>query len=398
MNSEVCILDDGRRVRFALKRRERDPYYLVSFRGLDGVRKELSTRELNKNRATDAAIVLVKEAFSPEVLPPKNPSWDQALEEMVRQMRANNLRQTSIDQYILVVQRLRDCFPDTHGPAKITAAMASRFKAERSEDGVSVRTLQRNLRNLNIVYNKWWTNECKILDDNPFAHVSLPKAERSMPRVLAHGEVESFFAWMLKRWRGWRLPILFLETKRLVGCRITELASAPTSDLRDGRLHFPADVTKGRKERAVKLPPAIYDELQASAGKKYVFEAFPAQLRLAFLARSWDRWAGMVSPDFEPSRFKKWLEREKRQYLKKNPSVKKFKLHNLRGTAMSKAKEAGIHFEDAAIAFGCNPDTMRKHHLELDEVAVTDRVMEAIQGNGKKADDTKPGADPRPES
>lgn len=73
--------------------------------------------------------------------------------------------------------------------------------------------------------------------------------------------------------------------------------------------------------------------------------------------------------------------------------MKKFKLHNLRGTAMS-----GIHFEDAAVAFGCNPDTMRKHYLELDEVAVTDRVMEAIQGNGKKADETKPSEDPKPKS
>jgi hypothetical protein len=95
-----------------------------------------------------------------------------------------------------------------------------------------------------------------------------------------------------------------------------------------------------------------------------------------------DRWAEMVSQSFETIRLKKWLERENRQYLKKNPTAKKFKLHNLRGTPMSKAKEAGVHFEDAAIAFGCNADTMRKHYLALDEVAVTDRVMDAIQGNG----------------
>jgi hypothetical protein len=93
----------------------------------------------------------------------------------------------------------------------------------------------------------------------------------------------------------------------------------------------------------------------------------------------------MVGQVFEPMRLKKWLEREKRQYLKKNPTAKKFKLHNLRGTAMSKAKEAGIHFEDAAIAFGCNADTMRKHYLALDELAVTDRVMDALQGNGNGA-------------
>ena len=100
----------------------------------------------------------------------------------------------------------------------------------------------------------------------------------------------------------------------------------------------------------------------------------------------------MVGETFEPIRLKKWMEREKRQYLKKNPTVKKFKLHNLRGTAMSKAMEAGIHFEDAAIAFGCNPDTMRKHYLAMDEVTVTDRVMDAIQGNSAGNGAAKPGA------
>jgi len=387
VNSEVCVLDDGQRVRFALKKRERDPFYLVSFRGPDGLRKELSTKEVNKKRATDAAIVSVKEAYSPDFEPPKNPSWDEAVDAMLRLMRADNLRQTSIDQYLFVVQRLRNCFPPTHGPAQITPPMASLFKAVRSESGVSVRTIQGNLKNLNIVFNKWWIKECKILDLNPFAEVSLPKADSPIPRVLAHGEVESFFEWLSKRWRGWRLPVLFLETKGLVGCRIYELAAAETANLKDGRLHFACEVAKGRKERGVRLPAAIYEELLSIAGPVFVFESFPALLRKALFARGLDRWAEMVASAFEPIRLKKWLEREKRQYLKKNPTVKKFKLHNLRGTAMSKAKEAGVHFEDAAIAFGCNPDTMRKHYLALDEVAVTDRVMDAIQGQGKERTD-----------
>jgi hypothetical protein len=34
---------------------------------------------------------------------------------------------------------------------------------------------------------------------------------------------------------------------------------------------------------------------------------------------------------------------------------------------------------DAAVAFGCNPDTMRKHYIALDEVEISDRVMERIQ-------------------
>jgi hypothetical protein len=77
-------------------------------------------------------------------------------------------------------------------------------------------------------------------------------------------------------------------------------------------------------------------------------------------------------------------QREKRRYLKQNPQAKAFKLHNLRGTAMTRAKEAGISYEDAAVAFGCNPETMRKHYVAIDEIMVSDRVMEAIQGEGVK--------------
>ncbi len=397
MSSEVCILDDGRRVRFSIKKRQRDPFYLVNFRGPDGQWRELSTKEGNKKRATDAALVLIREAFTPVVEPPKNPSWEEALDTMLRQMKADNLRSSTIDQYKFVVNGLRSAFPDTHGPAAITPAMASRYKVIRTEAGVSVRTVQGNLDNLNIVFNKWWIKECKILTGNPFADVSMPKADRPTPRKLTDEEVAAFLGWLQKRWRDWRLPNLFLEVKGLVGCRITELASAVTSDLRDGRIHFPANLTKGRKERAVKLPPAIFEELRAIAGPHFVFEAHSAQLRRFYVQRGWTRQAKMVE-EFSPKRLRLWLEREKRLYLKKNPGVKKFKLHNLRGAAMSKAKEAGIHFEDAATAFGCNPDTMRKHYLAMDEVAVTDRVMEAIQGKRNGTEPTQPDPPQKQES
>jgi hypothetical protein len=146
------------------------------------------------------------------------------------------------------------------------------------------------------------------------------------------------------------------------------------------------------------VPAAIYEELRSIAGAEFVFESFPAQLRRVYLARGRNRWAKMVATDYQPMRLKKWLEREKQQYLKENPNVKKFKLHNLRGTAMSQAKEAGIHFEDAAIAFGCNPNTMRKHYLAFDEVAVTDRVMDAIQGNGNGVEKGNGEAQPKGKS
>jgi len=36
---------------------------------------------------------------------------------------------------------------------------------------------------------------------------------------------------------------------------------------------------------------------------------------------------------------------------------------------------AGVSYDDAAVAFGCNPQTMRQHGITLDAVAISDRVM-----------------------
>lgn len=379
--SEVCVLDDGRRVRFSLKRRERDPFYLASFRGPDGRRKELSTREPNKKRAADAAVVMIREAFAPKTIT-KEPTWDEAIAAMTRQMEADNLRPTTMQQYLLVVSSLRKAFPQAKGPAEITPEMASRYKAIRRAAGVGVRTIQGNLDNLRIVYNKWWIKECRLLDHDPFADVTPPKADRPTPRLVASEEAQAFLDWLECRWNGWRLPRLFLEVKALVGCRITELVAARSSGLKEGRLHFEAVTTKGRKERAVRLPGSTFDELKAISGKTYVFEAFSEGLKDLHTRRGRLNHARRVR-GYEPQRLKDWMENQAALYFEEVPTARKFKLHNLRGTAMSVAKMAGVSFEEAAIAFGCHPETMRQHYLALDEVAITDRVMAEIQGTGK---------------
>lgn len=93
------------------------------------------------------------------------------------------------------------------------------------------------------------------------------------------------------------------------------------------------------------------------AGRKFVFEAFSGQLRARYLKGGKTRHAQMVK-EFAPKRLVNWLEDRAAEYLDANPKVKRFKLHNFRGTAMSKARMAGISYDDAAVAFGCNPQTM----------------------------------------
>ena len=52
---------------------------------------------------------------------------------MVEHMTAEKLRAGTIQQYELAIGALRKVFPDTHGPADITPAMAERFKVKRSK-------------------------------------------------------------------------------------------------------------------------------------------------------------------------------------------------------------------------------------------------------------------------
>lgn len=63
--AEICVLADGRRVKYSLKRRDRDPFYLVVFRGPDGKRKERSTQEANQKRARDAAAAIIRDEYTP---------------------------------------------------------------------------------------------------------------------------------------------------------------------------------------------------------------------------------------------------------------------------------------------------------------------------------------------
>jgi integrase len=395
MNSEVCVLDDGQRVRFSLKKRERDPFYLACFRGPDGRKKELSTKEANKRRAIDTGVVLVRAAFTPKREATKNPSWDEAVEAMTRQMEANNLRPKTIEQYVIAVNHLRSAFPETGGPGGITPAMVSRFKAIRIRAGVKPRTVQGSLENLGIVYKKWLLKECSLLNHNPFEGVSLPKADKQKPRFVTDAEARDFLDWLERRWRGWRLPRLFLQVKALIGCRITELAAARPGDLKDGRITFIAQTNKGRKERAAILPDPVFEELKALAGTAYIFEGFSEQLRRIYLDRGRPHHAGRIK-GYSPERLKDWLENEAQHFFKVHPQRLRFKLHNLRGAAMTRAWMAGIKVEDAAIAFGCDPETMRQHYLALDEQAIADRVLRQLNGASQPVSEAIEGRAGRP--
>jgi hypothetical protein len=84
--------------------------------------------------------------------------------------------------------------------------------------------------------------------------------------------------------------------------------------------------------------------------------------------------------DFSPKRLKWWLQDELADFNAAHPDRQRIKAHDFRRRAMTEAWKLGIPLEKAAVAFGCNPNTMRAHYITLDETAVSDEVLNAIAG------------------
>ena len=384
----ACDLPDGRRIRYNLKKRPDSDCYFVCFRDANNRRRELTTGERTKHAAQDVAPEKIREDCAPKEKEQKQAwSWDNAVSLVTRHMKAQNLRHGSIDQYLGTVRLLRRAFPKTYGPEDITPGMAETFKLTRAEEGKKPRTVRNDINNLSVVYGRWWRDVCKILKVDPFVDIVQPKEDKTPPRIVTPEEKQQFFAWLRERWPGWRLPLLFLEVEAAIGCRIGELAHTTPDRLQDGRLTFTSETTKGRKQRTCLLPSNLFAELQHISGPLYVFERFAQEL---FKARKGTK----PFQPFTPARLVKWMQGEAEAYFR-STKAKRFKLHSLRATAMSQARMAGVPEGDAAVAFGCNPETMRKHYLNLDEVAIADQVFLRMGDYRKRCEGNVRGLHPK---
>lgn len=370
----VAILDDGRRVKFSLQKRERDPNYFACFTGPTGKRLQRTTSETSQRLAKDSAAVVIRETYNPVPLKPR-PTWEMAVQKLRLHANGAQLRKGTVDQYVFAVRALQD-WSKVECPTDVTPEMAERFKVARIEQGLRPRTVAGNLDNLRIVYGHWWKETCRIVNDNPFENVKPPKEDKQPPRVVSDDEFQKFIDWLKARWPEFRLPILLLEVKARIGCRIGELCAAKTGSLAEGRIGFTPESTKGRKERLCRLPETMFEELKALAGKQFVFESFADGLRAVHRRQGHKHSASLVG-DFTTEGLKKWIQHQLTMYRKATGATK-FKLHNLRGTAMSRARMAGVQIDEASIAFGCNPHTMRQHYLNLDETRISDDVFSRI--------------------
>ena len=79
-----------------------------------------------------------------------------------------------------------------------------------------------------------------------------------------------------------------------------DLCSLKSGQLRGGRLVFSADLTKGRKERAVPLPEDLAGTLDAFKGKTWLWESYLPGLKEALKAKGWP--THQLNAEFAPQR------------------------------------------------------------------------------------------------
>jgi len=293
-------------------------------------------------------------------------------------------RGPTIEYYRKLIRRIRNFYTASAGPAEITAEMAEAWKKKFSTTTTrrgklpSPHTVFSLIRGYHALWQAWFVEELGVCSSNPWDHVAPPKTDRVEVRVIEDDTLAHFLGWLDVRFSGWELPQLFIETKAMTGCRLMDLCTMESAQLRDGRLHFRAEQTKGRKARSVPLPPDLFERLEAIKGPKYLWQSYPAGIKAAVKKLGCP--THRIKPDFVPKRLYHWIETLFIDYGDANPDRPAIHSHQLRKRAFTAAWESGIDPRKAAIAIGCNADTVMRHYVKLDEQAVTDEVMGQLAG------------------
>ena len=336
---------------------------------------ERSTKEPNKKRVEDSACAIIRAVFEPEQTR-QAPTWGEAKAAVSLRCEAGGVRETSIRRYLSLLNVVRKLYPKTKGPGEITSALAEDFKLRRKQK-VRPTTIAENINGLRFLWKKWLIKSCKLLTTNPWVDVDKPKLDKRKPAVVSVVQKQAFETWLGKKYPDGRLPFLVLDLKSYLGCRLFELAALTPDQLKEGRVCFRADVSKGRRSRECRLPADLDTELLKVSGRKHVFERFQEERRQFYATHGLKTVVARMALQFQPVYLAKWLEHSLMAFRKERPDIAYFKLHSLRATAISEVRGEGMAAEKAAIFFGVTPRVMAAHYEAFDEVSIADEVAEA---------------------
>jgi integrase len=127
-----------------------------------------------------------------------------------------------------------------------------------------------------------WCVETGYLADNPAASLTRRVAggkERPRERVLTHEEIRRF--WHADDLRHRRLLRFLL----LSALRIGEAQKSVVAQIRDGRLHLPAALTKNARPHWVHLPPLAFAQIEGGTPSEPLFRAASATAVAAAVGR-----------------------------------------------------------------------------------------------------------------
>jgi integrase len=369
----------GQLVGFSLKLFGHSPTYCVFFRTPDGRRVRRDTNLTRIAPATEAARLIIEKEYAPAGTISERVSWDDAVERMRGTFAASGNRGGTLGYYEKCVRLVRAAYPETHGPADITPGLADGWKKRvattpgRRKKLPSAHYVNGLLGGLSALWQKWFVDALGVCAGNPWQDVEPLKADKLQVEYATDEQIESLYAWLVTRFGDWVFPKLFLSAKAFTGCRLMDLCSLKSAQLRNGRLTFPAGLTKGRKARVVPLPDDLFAALDAFKGETWLWENYLPGLKEALKAKGWP--AHRLIDTFDPKRLYHWVETLFTDFRKANPDAPKLTSHMFRKRAFTLAWEMGIDVRHASIAYGCNVDTLMRHYVVMDEQQVTDEVF-----------------------
>ncbi len=372
---EFFEIPDHGKVGYTLSKRGK--FYFVRFYGPKGDYERISTGMREQGEARNEAAKIVERVYCPmQFQRPVHISWDEMLQKLQSAMTANGNRPISYANYASTIRVVQTVLPDTTGPLDIGPYEAQRFKDEylsgsfkrgKAADAKvyrrSTQSFNTYLRQTRAIWSKW-LKELKMVKDNPWLAVAYAKVDRKRPEAPDEDVLLQFFQFVKDRYPNWEMPILYLQTKCLLGCRLMDLCSVRSDQLRNGAIHLDPEQLKARDFRRVELPPKLYRALDELKGTEYLWERFPEQYRQCREAQG--RRVGRLLTVFSPKALATFVRSLFRLFQK--TTGKKLKSHMLRKRAITLLFAEGISAEVAARMLGMDAQTARRYYLDMDKI------------------------------
>lgn len=352
---------------------KRNGVYQVNFDSPDGSKRlRKSTGMTREDLAFAAAPKIIAEAYEPSSAR-SFLTWDSIEANLEETLKGKS--EDTVRNYRVAIRHLRKLV-DTNGPDDITFQKCQEFqskyfatpfvRAKGQNANKFMRkssTFDTSLRHLRSLWNRWLNRRTR----NPWMDLPMIGGTKRKDAP-AKDTVLAFVKWVEEtKYPGWKLPSLFIRTKAFLGCRLWDLCSAKSKDLKDGKLTL-HDRKQGTPHTVAITNADLYRELQEIAGPTFLFEKYTVQLRAHLEATK--QKVRVVNQSFTveslysfvSSLFTDWTETQ----------GKKLTSHDLRRYAVTSGYDAGARAEELAKRIGMKAATLIKYYLDMDKLKNSD--------------------------